>query len=76
MRPRRPIRVLVVDDSAFVRQALSRMLGSEPDIQVVGLAADVPGVVAVENRITYEIEDGHDRPARIAMPGASDRPGA
>ena len=35
-----PIRVLVVDDSAFVRQALSRMLGGEPDIQVVGLAVD------------------------------------
>jgi two-component system chemotaxis response regulator CheB len=34
------IRVLVVDDSAFVRQALSRMLGAAPDIQVVGTAAD------------------------------------
>jgi len=46
VKARRPIRVLVVDDSAFVRQALSRMLGSEPDIQVVGLAAD--GVDGVE----------------------------
>jgi two-component system chemotaxis response regulator CheB len=36
----RPIRVLVVDDSAFVRQALARMLGSEPDLEVVGFAAD------------------------------------
>jgi two-component system chemotaxis response regulator CheB len=35
-----PIRVVVVDDSAFVRQALARMLASEPDIQVVGLAVD------------------------------------
>jgi len=35
-----PIRVLVVDDSAFVRQALARMLGGEADIQVVGLAVD------------------------------------
>jgi len=34
------IRVLVVDDSAFVRQALSRMLGSEPDMEVVGQARD------------------------------------
>jgi two-component system chemotaxis response regulator CheB len=34
------IRVLVVDDSAFVRQALTRMLGSAPDIQVVGTAVD------------------------------------
>lgn len=36
----RKIRVLVVDDSAFVRQALTRMLGSAPDIEVVGTAVD------------------------------------
>jgi len=34
------IRVLVVDDSAFVRQALVRMLASAPDIEVVGTAVD------------------------------------
>src|SRR5262249_61758427 len=45
-RVRRPpmsrgkIRVLVVDDSAFVRQALTRMLSTEPDIEVVGVAVD------------------------------------
>jgi two-component system chemotaxis response regulator CheB len=50
VKARRPIRVLVVDDSAFVRQALARMLGSEPDIQVVGLAAD--GLEGVEKART------------------------
>ncbi len=34
------IRVLLVDDSAFVRQALSRMLGSQPDIEIAGTAVD------------------------------------
>jgi two-component system chemotaxis response regulator CheB len=34
------VRVLVVDDSAFVRQALTRMLGSAADIEVVGMAVD------------------------------------
>lgn len=34
------IRVLVVDDSAFVRKAVERMLGAAGDIEVVGLAAD------------------------------------
>jgi two-component system chemotaxis response regulator CheB len=34
------IRVLVVDDSAFVRKAIERMLGGVPDIEVVGMAAD------------------------------------
>ncbi len=34
------IRVLVVDDSAFVRKAVGRMLGDVPDIEIVGTAAD------------------------------------
>ena len=34
------IRVLVVDDSAFVRQALTRMLSAAPGIEVVGTAVD------------------------------------
>lgn len=42
----KPIRVLIVDDSAFVRKALSSMLQSEPDIEVVGLANN--GKEAVE----------------------------
>jgi two-component system chemotaxis response regulator CheB len=40
------IRVLIVDDSAFVRRALERMLGAAPDIVVVGTAAD--GVEGIE----------------------------
>ena len=34
------IRVLVVDDSAVVRQILSRELARDPDVEVVGTAAD------------------------------------
>jgi len=34
------IRVLIIDDSAFVRQALSRMLRDDPEIEIVGLAID------------------------------------
>lgn len=36
----RPIRVLVVDDSAYVRKVLKRMLESDPGIVVVGTAGD------------------------------------
>src|SRR5690606_21635538 len=43
--PRR-IRVLVVDDSSFMRAALSRLLGSDPRLEVVGTAKD--GADAVE----------------------------
>jgi two-component system chemotaxis response regulator CheB len=40
------IRVLVVDDSAFVRQALTRMLASDPGIEVIGTASDGPSGIA------------------------------
>ncbi len=35
-----PIRVLVVDDSALMRQVLSEILGADPGIEVVGTAPD------------------------------------
>jgi two-component system chemotaxis response regulator CheB len=41
-----PLRVLVVDDSAFMRTALRRMIESDPGLTVVGQAAD--GVEGVE----------------------------
>ena len=34
----RPVRVLIVDDSAFMRKSLSAMLESDPRIQVTGVA--------------------------------------
>lgn len=38
--PTRPIRVLIVDDSALVRSMLQRALSAEPGIEVVATAAD------------------------------------
>ncbi|MDR3629915.1 MAG: chemotaxis response regulator protein-glutamate methylesterase [Desulfocapsaceae bacterium] len=55
------IKVLVVDDSALVRQTLSDILNSDPDIEVVGTAAD-PYLAAerlrsvVPDVITLDIE--------------------
>ena len=40
MSVKRKIRVLIVDDSAFVRKAVARMLGEASDIEVVGTASD------------------------------------
>ena len=37
---REPIRVLVVDDSAFSRQAITRMLSASPLVEVAGIARD------------------------------------
>jgi two-component system chemotaxis response regulator CheB len=35
-----PVRVLIVDDSALMRQLLSNMLSADPEIEVVGTAPD------------------------------------
>ncbi|NPV72571.1 MAG: chemotaxis response regulator protein-glutamate methylesterase [Pelotomaculum sp.] len=35
-----PVKVLVVDDSALIRQLVTRLLGSFPDLQVVGTAVN------------------------------------
>jgi len=40
------VKVLIVDDSAFMRNTLSSMISADPDIQVIGIARD--GVEAVE----------------------------
>jgi len=58
---RRKIRVLIVDDSAVVRQTLSEILASDPEIEVMGTASD-PFVAAERLRqqapdvITLDIE--------------------
>jgi two-component system chemotaxis response regulator CheB len=48
------IRVLIVDDSASVRQTLAEVLASDPEIEVLGIASD-PFVAAT--RIAKEIPD-------------------
>jgi two-component system chemotaxis response regulator CheB len=40
MSGERKIRVLIVDDSALIRQLLSEMVDSQPDMQTVGTASD------------------------------------
>ncbi len=46
MNAERPIRVLVVDDSAFARKVLRETLSARPGLQVVGVARD--GLEALE----------------------------
>jgi two-component system chemotaxis response regulator CheB len=61
MKLNRTIRVLVMDDSAFVRQALKDLLESDPEIQVMGTASDPYEAVElirteVPDVITLDIE--------------------
>lgn len=47
-----PVRVLVVDDSAFMRMAIKQILEEAPDIKVVDVARD--GVEAVEKAVRLQ----------------------
>jgi two-component system, chemotaxis family, protein-glutamate methylesterase/glutaminase len=51
---RSKVRVLIVDDSAMVRQTLQQVLSSDPDIEVIGTAGD-PFVAA--ERLEEELPD-------------------
>jgi len=48
-------RVLVVDDSTFVRRAVARMLGAAPDIEVVGTAADGEQGIALAKKLHPDV---------------------
>ncbi len=52
MTARRLIRVLVIDDSAFSRQTITRMLETSPLVEVVGVARDGEDAL----RKTFELE--------------------
>ncbi len=51
---KRKIRVLIVDDSAVVRNTLSNILSADPDIEIMGTAADPYFAV---NKIAEEVPD-------------------
>lgn len=40
MMPKKPITVLIVDDSELIRRLLTEILSSDPDIEVIGSAVD------------------------------------
>jgi NarL family two-component system response regulator LiaR len=77
-----PIRVVVADDHAVVRQGLRAYLDSQPDLIVVGEAATGPGAVALAQRTSPHVLlldlvmpglDGYEtiRQARSHCPGTA-----
>jgi two-component system chemotaxis response regulator CheB len=54
MAANKPIRVLIVDDSAVVRSTLSEVLSSDPEIEIMATAADP---FAAAERIREELPD-------------------
>jgi DNA-binding NarL/FixJ family response regulator len=51
----RRIRVLVVDDQALIRRGMTLMLSVEPDIEVVGQAADGEEAIAMAERLHPDV---------------------
>jgi len=53
--PRKPIRVLIAEDSAFLRKLLRSLLSADPEIQVVGEAADGRQAIALATRLRPQV---------------------
>jgi RNA polymerase sigma factor (sigma-70 family) len=50
-----PIRALVVDDQALIREGLAIILDAQPDIEVVGQAADGGEAIALVSRLQPDV---------------------
>jgi CheY-like chemotaxis protein len=53
--PGRKIRVMLADDHAIVRQGIANLLSQEPDIEVVGEAADGQEAVGLATRLLPDV---------------------
>ncbi len=60
-----PIRVLVVDDSAFMRKAIVRMLGAATDIEVIGTAKSGEEAIDLVRRLEPDVVT-----LDVVLPGA------
>jgi DNA-binding NarL/FixJ family response regulator len=50
-----PVRTLVVDDQALIREGLAIILDAQPDIEVVGQAADGREAIALASRLQPDV---------------------
>ena len=49
------IRVVVADDHVLVREGLLRLIGAQPDLEVVGVAEDLEGLLALAESVRPDV---------------------
>jgi DNA-binding NarL/FixJ family response regulator len=77
-----PIRVVVAEDHALLRQGLERMLTAAPDVELVGSAADLPSLLTLIDEAAPDVivtdirmpPTGTDEGIRIAAQLRTERP--
>ena len=75
-----PIRVVLIDDHAMVRQALASVLEDEPSIQVVAQGDDTPQAIRIVRELApdvlvldYNLPGGGALPVRLRLLGRNRR---
>jgi DNA-binding NarL/FixJ family response regulator len=53
--PRQRIRILLVDDTGFIRQSLAGLISIEPDMEIVGEASDGMEAIELTKRLLPEV---------------------
>ena len=61
------IRVVIADDQELVRAGFAMVIGSQPDIQVVGQAGDGAQAVSLAESLHPDVVLMDDKPSKIAL---------
>ena len=67
MNESRSIRVIIADDQELVRAGFAMVIGSQPDMEVVGQAPDGAQAVALAESLHPDVVLMDDDPAKIAL---------
>ena len=67
MNESRSIRVIIADDQELVRAGFAMVIGSQPDMEVVGQAPDGAQAVALAESLHPDVVLMDDKPSKIAV---------
>ena len=50
-----PIRVILAEDNALLREGIAKLVASQADLEVVGVAGDLPSLLALVDSIEADV---------------------